>query len=53
MKLDVKAMAIAFGIWWGVLGIFLVGLINLIWPPLWPGMVGNDGLDLSRLLRHC
>ncbi|MEE9157317.1 MAG: hypothetical protein V3U60_02865 [Gammaproteobacteria bacterium] len=33
MKLDVKAMAIAFGIWWGVLGIFLVGLINLIWPP--------------------
>lgn len=31
MRLNVKAMAIAFGLTWGVLAIFLVGLANLIW----------------------
>lgn len=31
MKLNVKAMAIAFGLMWGVLCMFGVGIINLIW----------------------
>jgi len=33
MKLNVKAMAISFALFWGVLGMFLTGLANLIWPP--------------------
>ncbi|MBI2956083.1 MAG: hypothetical protein HYY26_02100 [Acidobacteria bacterium] len=31
MKLSVKGMAIAAGLLWGVLGMFLTGLANLIW----------------------
>ena len=31
MKLDVKAMALTAGLLWGVLGMFLTGLANLIW----------------------
>lgn len=32
MKLNVKAMAFAFALLWGILAMFLVGLANLIWP---------------------
>lgn len=32
MKLDVKAMAFALGLIWGILAMFLCGLANLIWP---------------------
>ena len=32
MKLNVAAMAIATGLAWGVLAIFLTGVGNLIWP---------------------
>ncbi|MFQ5755677.1 MAG: hypothetical protein ACE5H7_06215 [Acidiferrobacterales bacterium] len=32
MKLDIKAMSITFGLIWGVLAMFLVGVANLIWP---------------------
>ena len=31
MKLNVKAVAIACGIVWGVLGMLLTGLANLVW----------------------
>ncbi|GMR13138.1 MAG: bacteriophage holin [Gemmatimonadota bacterium] len=31
MKLSIKGLALASGIWWGG-SILLVGLINLIWP---------------------
>jgi hypothetical protein len=33
MKLNVKALAIASALIWGVLAMFLTGLANLIWPP--------------------
>ncbi len=33
MKLDVKAMAIALGLAWGIVAMFLVGVVNLIVPP--------------------
>jgi hypothetical protein len=32
MKLCVKGLAITLGLVWGVLGMLLVGLCNLIWP---------------------
>ncbi len=32
MKLDVKALALTFGILWGVGAMFLTGLANLLWP---------------------
>ena len=32
MKLNVAATAIAVGLVWGVLAIFLIGVGNLIWP---------------------
>ena len=32
MKLSVKGMAIAAGIMWGFLAMFLTGCVNLIWP---------------------
>lgn len=32
MKLSVKGLAITLGLVWGVLGMLLVGLCNLIWP---------------------
>jgi hypothetical protein len=32
MKLSVKGLAITLGLVWGVLGMLLVGLSNLIWP---------------------
>ena len=32
MKLDVKTTAVALGLVWGVLGMLLTGLGNLIWP---------------------
>lgn len=32
MKLDVKAMAITFGLLWGVGAMFITGMANLIWP---------------------
>ncbi|MBI3457482.1 MAG: hypothetical protein HY002_17015 [Candidatus Rokubacteria bacterium] len=32
MKLDVKGMAITFGLVWGVLAMFVTGVANLIWP---------------------
>jgi hypothetical protein len=32
MKLNVKAVAIALGLVWGVLAMFLTGLANLAWP---------------------
>lgn len=31
MKLNVKAVAIALGLVWGILAMFLTGLLNLIW----------------------
>ena len=31
MRLDVKAMAITVSLFWGLLGMFLTGLSNLIW----------------------
>ena len=31
MKLDVKAVALTLGLFWGVLAMFLTGLANLIW----------------------
>jgi len=31
MRLDIKAMALALGLTWGVLAMFLAGLGNLIW----------------------
>lgn len=31
MKLDVKAMAIAIGLLWGIVAMFLTGLANMIW----------------------
>ena len=34
MKLDVKAMAIALGLAWGIVAMFLVGVGNLIVPPM-------------------
>ncbi|HKZ53577.1 MAG TPA: hypothetical protein VJ085_09910 [Candidatus Acidoferrales bacterium] len=33
MKFNVKAMAITIALGWGILGMFLVGLANLLWPP--------------------
>ncbi len=33
MKLDVKAMAIALGLAWGIAAMFLVGAVNLMVPP--------------------
>jgi hypothetical protein len=32
MKLSVKGLALTLGLVWGILGMFLVGLCNLIWP---------------------
>ena len=32
MKLDVKTVAVVLALAWGVLGMFLTGLANLIWP---------------------
>jgi hypothetical protein len=32
MKLSVKGMAIALGLIWGILAMFVPGLANLIWP---------------------
>lgn len=32
MRLSIKAMALAGGLIWGVLAVFLTGLANLIWP---------------------
>ena len=32
MKLSIKGMALAAGIMWGILAMFLTGCINLIWP---------------------
>ena len=32
MKLNVKALASAFGVIWGLLGMLLTGLIRLAWP---------------------
>lgn len=31
MKLSVKGLALTLGLVWGILGMFLVGLSNLIW----------------------
>lgn len=31
MKLNVKAMALAVGLAWGILGMFFLGLANMIW----------------------
>ncbi len=33
MKLDIKAVAITLGLVWGLLAMFLTGVVNLIWPP--------------------
>ncbi len=32
MKLDIKGVAIALGLVWGFLAMFLTGLANLVWP---------------------
>lgn len=32
MKLSVKGLALALALVWGILGMFLVGLGNLLWP---------------------
>lgn len=32
MKLSVKGLALTLGLVWGILGMFLVGLCNVIWP---------------------
>ena len=32
MKLDVKTVAGVLALSWGILGMFLTGLVNLIWP---------------------
>ncbi len=40
MKLNMKAMALALGLLWGVWGMFLTGLVNLIWDGY-----GQDFLD--------
>ena len=32
MKLDVKTVAVVLALAWGVLGMFPIGLANLIWP---------------------
>ena len=32
MRLDVKTTAVTLGLVWGVLGMLLTGLGNLIWP---------------------
>lgn len=32
MRLNVKAMALACALIWGILAMLLVGLVNLIWP---------------------
>lgn len=32
MKLNVKGLALTLGLVWGILGMFLVGLCNVIWP---------------------
>lgn len=45
MKLDVKAAAMAVGLIWGVLAMFLVGLANMIWPSY-----GQAFLDLMASL---
>ena len=39
MKLDVKAMAIALGLAWGIAAMFLVGVVNLIVPPYGQGFL--------------
>jgi hypothetical protein len=33
MKLSVKGLAIAMGLIWGVLAMFVIGVANLVWPP--------------------
>jgi hypothetical protein len=54
MKLSVKSMALTAGLVWGVLAIFLTGLVNLAWPgygsafldvvaSLYPGYHGTAG----------
>ena len=43
MKLNVKAVAIALGLVWGVLAMFVTGLANLVWPGIW---VGCERFDL-------
>ena len=45
MKLDVKAVAIAAGLIWGVLAMFLTSLANMIWPSY-----GQAFLDLMASL---
>ncbi len=32
MKLDIKGVAIALGLVWGFLAMFLTGVANLVWP---------------------
>ncbi len=32
MKLDVKTTAVSLALAWGILGMFLTGLANLVWP---------------------
>jgi hypothetical protein len=32
MKLSVTGMAFALGLVWGILGMFLTGIANLVWP---------------------
>lgn len=54
MKLDVKAMAISLALVWGVLGMFLTGAANAVWPTygqeflqvmasVYPGYKGTPG----------
>ena len=40
MKLNVKAMALALGLIWGVLAMFLTGAANLVWPGYGAGFLG-------------
>ncbi len=39
MKLDVKAVAITSGVVWGVLAMFLTGILNLIWTGYGQGLL--------------
>lgn len=54
MKCNVKALALALGLVWGILAMFLVGITNLIWPSygkpflelmasIYPGYHGTGG----------
>ena len=51
MKLNVKALAIAGALIWGILAMLLTGIANLIWPSYGREFPSSHGFRVPRLSR--